>query len=254
VGYVNATIDTHKLRGEVGRGFTVYTNDPASPRMFLTIKARILASVRLFPGEQARLDNRRPNLDTSRILVRKELTESGALKISDLRSSADWLIVSARRLEGKEALQGLPEPWYGDWLIELGVTDQPRYGHSNQTIRFTTGLTREPEVEIPVMVNLSPPVNVSVESLELQAAGGVPHTETLLISVRRGLDPSLLAVEAEPSLIGVELEPAGGRRFKLHVTWSGGEEREGSIRFRLGSESYRLPVALKRNASSQTSR
>jgi len=237
------------LRGDVGRGLTVYTNDPVTPSVFLTIRARILSSVVIIPDRPLRIDNRRPEQNTNRFIVRKELTESGRLEIGELISSVPWLSATARRLDPEERLDGLPQPWPGDWLVELEVRGQPSYGRSDQSLRFASGLPREPEVEFPVLVHLFPPVNLSTEKLVLEpAAGGGVRSGSVLVSVRRDLDHAALGVEADPAEIAVRLESAGGRHYRLLVEWPEGSEapaaREGTIRFDLGQESYRLPVLL----------
>lgn len=201
------------------------------------------------PETPLRIDNRRPEQSTERFIVRKELTESGKLEISELSSSVPWLAATARRLDPSERLPGLPQPWPGDWLIELQIQGEPSYGRSEPRIRFKSALPREPEVEIPFVVQLAPPVNVSEERLVLQPAGpGGVRTGSVLVSVRRDLDYKTLAVESEPPELVARLESAGGPHYRLRVEWPDGASLpasgEGTVRFEIGRESYRLPVVL----------
>ena len=204
----------------------------------------------LFPDRPLRLDNRRPAESTHRIVVRKELSESGALQVRELVASAPWLRADARPIDPGERLEGFPQPWPGDWLIELEIVGQPEYGRTDQTVSFVSGLTREPSVEIPVTVQLFPPVNLAGERLVLKPSGaqGVGQG-SMLISVRRDLAEAALDVSAEPAEIAVRLESVGGRNYRLTADWPGNDDvalpREGSIRFRVGQESYRLPVSME---------
>jgi hypothetical protein len=242
-------LDTKRLRGDAGRGITVYSNDPVRPKLFLTVRARILSSVVLIPDRNPRIDNRRLDESTDRFIVRKEISESGQLTVGEIETSVPWLHVDARPLDPSEELKGLPQPWPGDWLFELKVVGKPDYGRGDQQIRFATGLPREPHVEVDVTVNLLPPVHLASETLVLQppASAGGSATGSTLISLRRDLADAELDVTTDPSELHVTLEPAGDRYFRVLVDWPRGrddERREGRIRFEVAGESYGLPVTL----------
>jgi len=135
---------------------------------------------------------------------------------------------------------GLPEAFPGDWIVEVAVRSLPVYGRSEEFLRIATGLPREPEVLVPIVLELTTPVNLSAEMVSLSPGRS---SETIFLSIRDGADPSLLRVDSEHDGLALELEPAGGRFFKLRVT--GAPTLEGSpatVRFRLGLESVDLPV------------
>ncbi len=243
-GHIQATLDTAKLKGSIGRGLTVYTDDPAAPKLFLTVRALVLGSVNVFPHESIQLSNRGVRHPRQQLLVRKEPSESGELVIEDLSPSVSWLSATAERLEQPRAPgAGLPTGQPGDWLLTVEPAGSAPFGRRRETVEFGTGLDRQPRVSIAVLVDLQPPVRISTDRLVLpQPTEGAAARETLLLTVRRGLDPSALVVEAVPESLELELEPSGQRAFKLHVGWSGSERPEGTIIFRVGTESYRLPV------------
>jgi hypothetical protein len=244
VGALTATLDTKKLRGKVGRGITVYTNDPARPKIFLTVKANILASVQILPHHTVHLTNRRTGAETTRLLVRKDPTEQGTLELSDVSVSEPWLAVSATKLENPlPVLAGLPQAFSGDWLVELSLTGRPKYGRSQQELRFNTGLTREPQVKVAVVANLQPPVVVAPPRLQLAAPpDGRPAEGSVSLSIRPGLDPEALTAEARPAELSVELERMRTRFYKAHVRWNGEGPVDGAVTFQIGEESFELPV------------
>ena len=244
---MEVTLDTASLRGSLGRNISVYSNASNAPSLFLTLRATILAGVELYPQTQIMMDNRKPELHSARLLIRKVITQPGQLVVSDVVASADWLAVSARPLEpDSPGDPELPEPWPGDWLLEIAFDGPPSNGRTQQAVRFKTGLDLEPDVEVPIDVMGWPPVNISTERLVLEASPAeAPKIATVVFSLRRGLDPELLEVEGEPSSIGIRFEKSGRRHFKLHASWQGGDEREGAIHFKLGRESFRLPVELR---------
>jgi hypothetical protein len=243
VGFIDATLDTSKLRGEVGKGILVDTNDPSQARVVLTMKGAVISSTTLLPDDKIYLDNLHPDGVVQRRLVRGNPLDKGTLAIRQLQSSAPWLAVSARRLDAPlPETMGLPASRDGDWLLEVGVTGQIPYGAQSEKVTFVTGMERQPQVEIPVYARLLPPVNLASQTLVLE---GDPSQvqETLVLSVRHGLEDQELRVESEPEALEVELEPAGGRSYKAHVRWAGARRENGTIRFRINGETY--PVAVE---------
>ncbi len=248
VGYLTATLKTSKLHGKVGKGISVYSNDPNNPSVRLAIRAIVLGSVVVLPREHLVIGGPGGLYGGSRVLVRQDPTETGKLHIQELTTSLPWLSASARKLEEPTPPgDGLPRGEIGDWLVEVGIEDQNqvRPGSSRAELRFKTGLKRQPEVTIPIMVDLRPPVTLSVPRLVfLPPAKGEVATKTVMATVRRGLEASELVVETGSPAIQAELEPAGPSRFKVHFTWNGEELGDAAVLFRVGPESYQLPVKV----------
>ena len=250
MGKIRATLDTTKLRGTVGRNLTVKTNDPLRSTLTLTLRVEVLGSVLILPTERLRLTNARGGARTGRLLIRQDPTERGELSINGLQTSVPWL--SARveeRMEGSRALGGaLPPGEPGDWLLEVRLEGAAQQGFSKQSVRFRTGLSRQPEVAVPVMVSVRPPVNLTAEELTLATpAPGGESSSTVHAVVRQGLDPAALEVEAEPPTFQVRVEPNGPRRFLVEVSWRAvgkSPPDEGTIIFRIGDETTHLPVRV----------
>jgi len=246
VGYLTTTLRTEKLKGQVGKGISVYSNDPETPHLRLTVRATVLGSVLVLPREYMSVGGRMMRAGNSMVLVRQDPTESGELKISDLKTSAPWLTAEAQKLEQKRPpSDGLPIGQPGDYLLEVKVGERPEISKSRirAEVSFKTGLKRQPVVSIPVTVDLRPPVNLSTERLLLTPpAEGQIAEETVLVTVRPGLDPNRLEAKADPGSLKVELKPAGPRRFKAHVYWDGGALERGTITFKVGAERHTLPV------------
>ncbi len=250
MGHLYATLDTSTLRGKVGKGITVHTNDPARPTIRLVLRAIVLGSVYVLPEEQLSLGNQRVGGTKGRLLVRQDPTQLGRLNIESITTSASWLLAAARRLEQDEpAGDGLPAGREGDWAVEVELLPRAPYGRRNESVTFTTGLARQAEVTVLVDLDLLPPVQLNIDKLVLSATDPPTETHTVLLSVRHDLEPSLLRVEAEPPALSAELEKAGRRGFKLHVRWDGTPLHDsGALTFHVGAQSYRLPV-VQRDAS-----
>ncbi len=242
MGYVTASLDTKKLRGSVGKGITVYTNDPVTPKVMLKVLAQVVGSVVVLPDERFVLGNVGHTRRFMERVVQKDPTETGKLKITDIRTSFPWLTAGARQLtENRPGERNRPGGRVGDWVVELKVDGSPGYSKQEGTVEFKTGLERQPVVSLPVRIDFRAPVNLSKRALELE---GKQATDTVLLSVRRGLDPEQLTVQAEPESLKVELEKSGERMYKAHVEWRGGAATEGVVTFGLDQDRIELPVRM----------
>jgi hypothetical protein len=246
VGHIDATLDTKKLRGAVGRGITVYTDDPGLPKVFLTVSATVVGGVQVLPqpvmtvvteGGQGR------NAPT--VLVRREASETGVVEIVDVKPSVPWLVATAERLEQpRPGADGVPPGVPGDWLVGVTLGPSAPYGRFRESLQVKTGLERQPELTIPVIVTRQAPIRLSAERVVFpRDSDPSEQTQTVLLTVRRDLDPADLTAETDSDLLMVELEPSGQRGYKVRVRWEGDERPHGAITFRLGNESYELPVA-----------
>jgi hypothetical protein len=155
-----------------------------------------------------------------------------------------WLTASAVRLEQPRARgAGLPAARPGDWLLEVRFRDdEVRFGRRAATVGFKTGLARQPSAEVEVESNIAPPVELSTKRLVLSPRGTRESGGTLFASVRAGLDPSLLRVDAEPEGLEVALEPATARMYQVDVLWKGDKLEQGVLVFRMGHETVRVTV------------
>jgi hypothetical protein len=242
VGKLEATIDTQKLTGPVVRGIVVNTNDPAAPKVWLTVEANVLGSVSLVPQHRIRVASRRESV--GRVLVRQEPSETGELKIHDLQSPDPAIELRAQKLTEKRfAADGLPTGYVGDWLLEASLVGQTNPGRSIVEISFATDLPRQPRVTVPITVSYAPPVELSRPQVEWTGEGSI---EPLLIAVRKGLDPTTLEVTSLPDGLDARLEPSGDRFYRLHLSVGDLPPKTGELVLTVGGLSYRVPVTAGR--------
>jgi hypothetical protein len=246
VGHLTATLRTAKLKGKVGKGITVYSNDPVKSTLRLSVRAIVMASVVVLPREYIMIGGPPTRRGQSKVLVRQDPMETGKLNITDLKTSLPWLKAEATRLKNERPpSDGLPRGQKGDYLVEVSIDGKPE-GHAGRAraeLTFKTGLKRQPEVAIPITVDLRPPVTLSTGKLMLAPpAEGEVTESTVLVTLRPGLDPNRLEAVASPESLKVELKPSGPRRFKAHVSWDGGKLEQGEITFKVGVERHKLPV------------
>lgn len=217
VGKIHTSLDTANQAGLIGKGVSITTNDPVISIAQVVIRARVVGSVLMLPGYKAMVSNRNPEMHSTHFLIRKEPGETGDASISEPRASVDWIDVEVEELTEKfPSEKGIPAGWPGDWRLVATLKKGAPSGRFNETIRFKTGLPREPEVTLQLAVVVQPPINLNTE--EIRLVPGQP--QVVLASVRQDLRQLPVELNA-PEGLSARVE-SGGRRFlKLHLQWNG---------------------------------
>ena len=255
-GSVRVSLDTSKQpRRTTGRYVTVYSNDPIEPRLQLTLAATVVGSVEIKPQEKLQLGNRRNQKMEPVVIVRKDPTETGTLEVSDIVTSSEFLDVAAERVQAhRGATDEIPAAEPGDWILRLSLTGEAPFLRGRETVRFRTGLPREPEKEITLYISYDAPFELSTPQVELNLDGeGNSPKETVFLKVRNGLDGDI-AVETDPAELQVTLRDLGRLQYHADIVWSGGDRKVGSVYFRIGDEQMRLPVVRKFQEATAASR
>ncbi len=244
MGFVRVSLDTTQLQGQTVKGIIVKTNDPRNPSLILTLRSHILGSVEVLPQSVIYMRRRSGQAPVARCLIRQEPTERGTLSISNVTTSDDWLVATARRLEQRRARRdGVPQGEPGDWLLEIRFRDDRAvYGKLAGKIGFRTGLPRQPRVTIEVESNLEGSISLSTPRLLLIPAADGEARGTVFASVQEGVDAGDLRVVAQPPELEVALQPTTRRLFRVNVRWGGGTLSNASVTFHVGGEMLRMPV------------
>src|SRR5438093_13484058 len=105
--------------------------------MSLRIKANIVGSIDIFPRPYLAMPSP-PNMDyTAKSLVRKEKSEKGELNVTEAGASVPWISVKTRKVEKAEPpTTELPAAEPGDFVLEVGVTDETLIVQSGQQVHF----------------------------------------------------------------------------------------------------------------------
>lgn len=221
------------------------TNDPAREQVILTIRADIVGSVIMVPS-RLNVGSARGRGPNNRVLVVQDPREKGELTLTDLRTGIEWLTATVRRVETEEPGQGrVPKASPGNWIVEVAVDegDAPA-GTTRTDVTFKTGLEREPEVSIPVIVSVIPAVVVNPERLRLKPEGvGDRLTGTILAVVRNDLRGQELVVDASSDGIEVRTDSAGPRRYRVFTSMlSSSLKPDAHLTFRVGDKSVQVPL------------
>lgn len=249
-GSMKATVHTANYKGSIGKTITVTHDDPTQGPITVSLLAKIVGSVEILPYPAVQIGRTKRGFETpAKLLIRKDATETGTLAIKALASSAPWLKVTSRKVEAEEpAADGLPPALPGDIVLGVQAEGAP-VGTSVVNVSFKTGMTREPQVTIPVTVNVQPVVTVQPNDLILN-----PNTDSaesasgeVLVAVREDLDPKKVTVVSDVPAFAVRVDPPGERAFRVFVDWSGKGKSvptSGFIHIRVGKENVDLPVRV----------
>jgi len=248
VGKLTATLDTSAQSGDIGKGVSITTNDPTVPVVQVVIKARIVGSVVLLPGFTGLISNRQAETYGTPFMIRQEPGEEGMLQITESHASVPWIDVEVRKLTEKyPSERGVPAGWPGDWRLVAKLKKDAPVGHFKETVRFKTGLPREPEVTLQLVVDVRPPVNLN--SAEVHLVPGQPLI--VLASLRRDLAPQeAQAVKlTAPEGLSARTEPGRGRFFKLHLEWNGPPpDAPVELRMEVAGQTQTTPILIGKAA------
>ena len=250
VGSIKASVHTANYKGTIGKSVTVTHDDKTQGPIILSVAAKIVGSVEVFPYPALQLDRRFRGFSTpAKLIVRKDATEEGTLAFDGLAASAPWLKVSSRRVTSDEpAVEGLPAALAGDIVVSAQV-DSPPVGTRMESLTFKTGLKREPLVTIPVTVAVEPAVTLQPNDLILNPSpdGEDGASGQVLAAVREDLDPKTVVFSSDAGAFSVRADPSGERAFRLIVDWAGKEKQaptQTTIHVRVGAENVDLPVRV----------
>lgn len=249
-GTIRTSMHTDNLRGAVAKGITVTHDDPSQGPIALSVHANVVGSVEILPMPMLSLAPRvKGPAEPAKLIVRKEVSETGKLDVTNLAGSAPWMKVGKRVVtEAEPAVGGLPAAAPGDTIVSVDASAAP-VGNHMETLTFSTGLTREKSISIPVRVIVRGPLIVQPRDLILSPDPADPSHATgrLLAAVREDLDPKGVVVATDSPAFTVRMEPAGDRRYTVFVDWkrvAGTEPTEGTISLSLGDEVTKVPVRV----------
>ncbi len=250
-GKIRASIHTQNYRGNVSKSITVEHNDASQGAIMLSVNLNIVGSVNVLPYPALALAPKMKGFATpALLLVRRDDSETGTLEVSDVAASVPWLEIGVRKVTAPEpAAEGLPEAKPGDFVLTVQVDGMPPVGIHAESFNFKTGLSREPNVSIPVHVTLRAPVFLQPAEVILNPNPDDPNRASgqATVAVREDLDPKALTVTSADPAFTFRMDAPGARTFHITVDWAAKGKKtptESELRFGAGGESVLLPVRV----------
>jgi hypothetical protein len=144
-GEVRARVDTADYAGPITKAVTVLSNDPANPRLVLTIRADVQADVSMAPTYARLLQVQ--SLEPAKAEVRLWCDDGTPLEVRGVRSPETWIQAAARRAEGSEVDATRPQP---QWIVSVTLGADAPLGPLGSSVEIDTNHPRQPKVELPL--------------------------------------------------------------------------------------------------------
>jgi uncharacterized protein DUF1573 len=250
-GKIRVSVDTSTFSGPIAKGVTVYTNDPATPQMELTIRAQVEPFIKVKPG-YARYITVQGETKEGTIVQTLWTPDGSPLKIVKVESPYPYLQVSFHEAKPEERLKDVPDQQ--QWKVEMHLSNDAPVGPLTDSVKVYTDHAKQKLVQIPVSGFVRPMVAVTPPVADF---GRVTVSEPLRrsLNVKSFTSEPIKLTGAQSDIPGIEaqIEPVQeGREYEVRLTLKP-EVRKGPFNGKLSilTDSLKVPrieVELKGTA------
>lgn len=212
-GKVRATVDTTSIVGPNAKAITVFTDDPESPRIQLTVQSDVKPFLTVAPGYARFTSFIRDERDQtqSQLLSAPDFPD---LEITGVESPAEFVAVSYREARADERAEGAAgKQWRVDVTLEKSAPVGPVADH----VVVRTNHPKQPTVEIPVSGFVRPIVAVTPPSIDFGQVDPSESQEWGVLVRNFGEQPLVIeGVTSSVAGLEVKVEPMrDGEQFRL---------------------------------------
>lgn len=217
IAKVHATIETKDFTGPIAKTISVFTNDPANPKLELVIKADIRPFLNVSPG-YARFSYVQGETPGS---VRQVIwaPDNRDFNLLSVKSPYDYVVVKHREAAAEERNAGGTGR---QWVIDVAITPAAPVGALREFIEATTDHPQQKVIKIPVSGFVRPRQFVTPEKIDFGQleASALPAEITLALTsfITKSID--VTKVETGFEALTAEIETMSnqpGHRFQVHV-------------------------------------
>jgi hypothetical protein len=220
-GKVRVELDTTTFAGPIAKGVTVYTNDPATPKIELTVRANVQPLLAVRPG-YARFVKQAPQ-GKGKVEQMVWSPRGEAFEITKVDSPYPFLEVSYRPATDED--RAAVEATAGGYVVDMALdyATAPVGAIADRVVLHTTH-PRQKVVEIPVSGFVRPPVAVTPPVVDFGDVkfASQPLKSTLHVQgFADGVDFAVTRFENDLPGIEAAIEPdteADGKEFKIRLT------------------------------------
>jgi hypothetical protein len=217
-GIVHTVIDTSTFNGPIAKSVTVYTNDPDTPQIQLTIKAKVEPYIYVKPGYARYIvvQGEPQDGDIAQILWSSDGTPFDVLSVD---SPLPSLKLSFREATEKERV---PDIKGKQWRVEMLLSNNAPVGPLANYVTVHTNHPLQKLVQIPIsgfvrpVIAVTPPV-ADFGKIELKE----PLKKAILVRNFATESINVTGIENSLSLKGIDakLEPVqAGREYQVRLT------------------------------------
>jgi hypothetical protein len=249
-GKVRVTVDTKSFNGPTAKGVTVYTNDPATPSIELTVRANIGQFVKVKPG-YARFITVQREAKEGKIVQTLWTPDKSPLEIVKVESPYPYLKVRYWEAKPEERLAENADQQ--QWKVEIVLTDDAPVGPLTEPVKVHTNHPKQKLVQIPVSGFVRPVIAVTPPVVDMGQVNGAAPVKFSLNVRNFATEPiKVTGIAGDVQGINAKIEPVQeGREYQVQVTFQP-EARKGPVngKLTLTTDSQKVPwieVQLKGN-------
>jgi len=219
-GKVHAVVDTTTFNGPISKGVSVFTNDPDTPQIELTIRAKVEPYIAVKPGYARYITVQGEPLEGN-IAQTLWATDGTAIDVTGVDSPWPYLHVTYREAKPEERVG---EAKGKQWKIEMKLTNDAKVGALTDYVTVHTNHPKQKIVQIPVSGFVRPVIAVTPPVADF---GQIELKEPLrrALNVRNFATEPIKVTGVEQNLKGMEakIEPLEeGREYQVRIVLNPG--------------------------------
>jgi hypothetical protein len=216
-GKVHAVVDTSTFNGPIAKGVSVFTNDPDTPQIELTIRAKVEPFISVKPG-YARYITVQGEPQEGNIAQTLWAPDGTSFDVTGVDSPWPFLKVTYREAKPEERI---PDGKGKQWRVEMLLSNNDaKIGPLSDYVTVHTNHAKQKIVQIPVSGFVRPVIAVTPPVADF---GKVEIKEPLrkALNIRNFATEPIKVTSVDPSLpkgIETKIEPLeDGREYQVRI-------------------------------------
>lgn len=196
-GKVQTSVDTKSFSGPISKSVLLVSNDPERAQINLFIKANVKPFVDILPQPYVRMSVVKGDSDSRDVIL---LSEEKSFKPAIAEAAQPYVKAEISPAGEKDKISGHPGEQY---KLHITVTPDAPEGLLNAPVRITTGVSQQPNVEIPVSGIVRARVSVTPVMVNFGnfTAGKDPITRNIVVTNNKPASP-IKVTKADVSVPG----------------------------------------------------
>lgn len=219
-GRIHTVLDTTGYRGPVSWALMVFTNDPATPQVNLTVRANVVSFVEVLPRPLVRVNVLQGDTVQEKVVL---ASGTGApFRVVGVSGAGEHVQTAVRELLGDDRVANQKG---SQWELSITITPGAPEGVLHRDLVVKTDLPKAPEVNVSLSGVIRPLVQTIPSEVSFRAAGGGPSVSRNLMIINNKPNHSMeiLSAEVTNPVFSLRTGQMGtSQRFQIAVTLKGG--------------------------------
>lgn len=240
-GKVHAELETIDFQGPIAKTVTVLSNDPANPRLTLTIKVKIEPHIAVTPGYARYIYVQ--TLDPGTVSQTLWAIDYPDFQLLEVKSPYPFVSASFHEAKGEEAkAEGVGR----QWRIDMTIQPDAAVGPLREFLVVKTNHPKQQEVRIPISGFVRPLMHLTPQVADFGKVEKITEAREIELSlVNFGEDAvTISGVDSDVAGVSAQVEATeAGRRFKVKVKLAPGAAKgDLQTKLRIKTSAAKMPV------------